>query len=79
MNLAEAQEFRSFQAGDHSEYAGLLGKLQMILEADEVVTVRHETLEPQLDRGIGTFSRSGIDQTHRLHRAKPERIHSPAR
>ncbi len=77
MNLPVAQEARIFEAGNQPQHTRLLAKLQMILEADQVITVSAQILLAQLHHGPGRLAGARIAQAHRLHRAKAQRISPP--
>src|SRR6516225_8034597 len=79
MDLAEPEEFRIFQAGDHPEDAFLLRKLQMILESDEVVTRLHQVFLTELNHGIRRAAGRGIGQANGPHRAESQSIAAPPR
>src|SRR5580700_10190315 len=79
MDLAEAEEFGAFQTGDHAQDARLLAELQVILEADQVVTFGAQVFLAQLYHGVGPAASSRIAQTHGLHRTKTQRVATAAR
>ena len=41
MNLSELKEFRALETGNHSQHAGLLAIPQMVLKANQAVSVGH--------------------------------------
>ena len=51
----------------------------MILKTHQVVAVGAQILLAQLHHGIGPMAGARIDQAHRFHRTKPQRVASAAR
>ena len=61
MNLAEAEELGMLKPRNHAQDTGLLAKLQMILEADQVEAIGAQVFLTQLHHGPGPVARSRID------------------
>ena len=78
MDLPVAQEARVFEAGNQPQNAGLLAELQMILEADQVVTVGAQIFLAQLHDRPRRLAGARIAQAHRLHGAEAQRIAAAA-
>ncbi len=70
MDLAVAKEASVFEARNQAQDAGLFTKLQMVLEADEVVGIGAEIFLTQLHDGVRHFTGVGVFQTDGLHRAE---------
>ena len=78
MDLAEAEEGGVLKAGDEAEDAGLLGELEVILEADEVVGVGAEVFLAELDDGVGPAAGLRVVEAGRLHGAEAEGVAAAA-
>ena len=76
MNLAETEELRIFEAGNHPEDPLLFRKLQMILKTDDVVTGLHQVFLSELNNGIRNAARRGIIQSDRPHRTEAQCVDS---
>ena len=76
MNLSVTQKSRILQTRDQPQHTRLIAKLQMILEADQVVRIRPQVLLPQLHHRIWHFAGARIDESHRLHRTEAKRVAS---
>src|SRR5205085_3065517 len=79
MDLAIAQEAGIFQPGDETQYACLLAKTQMVLEADQVVAGGAQIFLAKLHHRIGHAPAARIDQSDRLHRAEAQSVAAAAR
>ena len=62
MDLSVAQEFGVLQARDHAQNAFLFAELQMVLEADEVITIGAQIFHAQLDAGVGAAACARIEK-----------------
>ena len=78
MDLAVAEEGGVFEAGDEAEDALLLGVLEVILEAYEVVGVGAEVLLAELDAGVGPAASFRVGEADGLHRAEAEGVAASA-
>ncbi len=78
VDLAVAQEGRLLEAGDEAEDAGLLAVLEVVLEADEIVTVGAQILLAELDDGVGPAAGLGVGEADGLHGAEAEGVAAAA-
>ena len=74
MHLAEACKLRLLQPGDHSEYAPLLGVLEVGLESDHVEERAGQVVLAELDDRIRPPSGPWVRQTNWTHGAERESI-----
>src|SRR5579863_2959969 len=79
MNLPVAEKASVLQSWDHAQHAGLLAKLQMILEADQVVGIGAKIFLTQLNYGVGHSPGTWIYQSDGLHGTKAQRVTAAAR
>ncbi len=79
VDLPEAQELRPLQAGDQPKDASLLGILQRVLEAHQVVAGGAQVLLAQLHDGVGPAAGARVAEAHGLHGAKSQRVAAAAR
>ena len=78
MNLAVAQKARVFEAGNEAQYARLVAKLEVVLEADQVVTLGAQIFLSQLNHGPGPLASARIAKAHGFHRPEAQRIAATA-
>ena len=78
VDLAVTDEFGVLEAGDEAEDSGLLGVLEVVLKAYEVVGVGAEVLLTELDYGVGPAAGFGVGETGGLHGAKAEGVAAAA-
>ena len=78
MHDAVADEFRIAQRRDHGEYPLLLPKLQVGLEAHQIVDALGRVVLPQLQHRIGLHPGFRVRQAHGLHGAVAQGIQASA-
>ena len=71
---AEAHELRRLEPGDHPQHAPLLAPFELRLEADEAEVIACQRVLPQLHDRVRLASGPRIDEAHRLHRTKAQRV-----
>ena len=71
MHHAVAHNLRLLQSGDHTEHPPLLRKLQVGLKPHQVKQGAAGVLPTQLHTGPRTVSGSRVNESNRLHGAKP--------
>ena len=74
MDLAVAQKLGVFEAGNQPHDALLFAEPQMVLKADQVVTIGAKILLSELHRRPGTAAGARVGESHRLHGAEAQRI-----
>src|SRR2546427_6875547 len=78
MNLPVANEFRLFESRNQTKHALLLAEFQMVLKANEVITVGHQILLPELHHCPGLPLGARIAQANRFHRSVAQGVAAAA-
>ena len=78
VDLAVAEEFGVFEAGDEAEDAGLFAEFHVVLEADEVVAVGAQGFLAELDGGVGPATGFWVREAGGLHGAEAEGVAAAA-
>ena len=71
-----ARKLGAFESRNHAEHASLLGKREVGLEADEVVTFAMGVLGAQLKRSPRPAARARVGEPNRLQGAEPGSVNS---
>src|SRR6516165_4087605 len=79
VDLSVAQELGVFKAWNHAQNPLLLGKLQVVLKAYQVVAGKTQILRTQLHNGVRLLVGPGVYQTDGLHRTESQRLHAAPR
>src|SRR4051812_37489207 len=74
MHHAEADELRVLETRHQLQHARLLAPFQLRLKADEAEVIAGERVLPKLYGGVGHAAGARVNETHRLHRTKPQRV-----
>ena len=74
MHHAEADELRLLEPGHQAQHAGLIGPLDLGLEADQAEVVAGQRVLPQLHGRIREAPGARVREADRLHRAEAQRV-----